>query len=125
MRFTKHYTVEEARALLPQLRQWFVDLDRCQERLREGESRLTALLAKHDDIGGAPANELVRALADCKDTLQKFAVRQIQIKDVDRGLVDFPSFRNGEEVFLCWEKDEADIEFWHDLQSGFMGRERL
>jgi hypothetical protein len=123
--FTKHYTIDEARALLPQIREWFADLDRCQARLRESESRLAALLAKHDDIGGAPANDLVRALADCKDTLQKFALRQIQIKDVDRGLIDFPSIRNGEEVFLCWEKDEADIEYWHDLQSGFAGREPL
>ena len=44
---------------------------------------------------------------------------------LQRGLVDFPSYRDGREIFLCWERDEDDIEFWHDLESGFSGRERL
>jgi hypothetical protein len=42
-----------------------------------------------------------------------------------RGLVDFPALLGGKEVFLCWESDEDDIEFWHDLESGYGGRERL
>jgi hypothetical protein len=49
----------------------------------------------------------------------------IQAKDLDRGLVDFPSIRNGREVFLCWELEEDDIEFWHDIEAGYAGRERL
>jgi hypothetical protein len=44
---------------------------------------------------------------------------------VDRGLVDFPAILGGREVFLCWEKDEQDIEYWHDLDSGYSGRERF
>ena len=43
----------------------------------------------------------------------------------ERGLVDFPAILAGREVFLCWEQDEEDIEFWHDLASGYAGRERL
>ena len=57
-------------------------------------------------------------------------VRQLQergvvIKDFDRGLVDFPSLRNGREVFLCWELEEDDIEFFHEIEDGYAGRERL
>jgi len=44
---------------------------------------------------------------------------------LNRGLIDFPSMREGREIFLCWEKDEDDIEYWHDLESGYAGRERL
>jgi hypothetical protein len=55
----------------------------------------------------------------------EFQRREILIKDIDRGLVDFPSIIGGKEVFLCWEKDEDDIEFWHDLDTGYAGRERL
>jgi len=47
------------------------------------------------------------------------------VKDLDRGLVDFPSLKGDKEVFLCWEQDEDDIQFWHDLDSGYAGRERL
>jgi hypothetical protein len=49
----------------------------------------------------------------------------VQIKDFERGLVDFPHIRDGREVFLCWELHEGDIEFWHDIDAGYTGRERL
>ncbi len=49
----------------------------------------------------------------------------VQIKDFDRGLVDFPHLREGREVFLCWELDEDDITFWHDIDDGYAGREHL
>ena len=55
----------------------------------------------------------------------QFQKREIIVKDLDRGLVDFPTLRGGQEVFLCWENGEEDIEFWHDLDSGYAGRERL
>ncbi len=65
------------------------------------------------------------------DLLQmNLQLRRIQelgvvVKDFDRGLVDFPHLRGGREVFLCWELDEDDIEFWHDLDCGYADRERL
>jgi hypothetical protein len=49
----------------------------------------------------------------------------VQIKDVDRGLVDFPAWRGEEEVFLCWHLGEDRVRYWHDLQSGFAGRREL
>ncbi len=52
----------------------------------------------------------------------EFHRRQIQVKDLRRGLNKFPSYRDGREIFLCWERDEDDIEFWHDLETGFSGR---
>jgi hypothetical protein len=123
--FTKHYTLEEARALLPSIRKWLEELDDFQERLKTLDKRVGQLLSAGDDAGGPSVNQLVRALSDCKAVLQNFRIRQIQIKDLNRGLIDFPSWREGKEIFLCWEKDEDDIEFWHDLESGYAGRERL
>ena len=64
-------------------------------------------------------------MADFRDALGEFERREILIKDIDRGLLDFPALISGKEVFLCWEKDEEDIEFWHDLETGYGGRERL
>ena len=57
--------------------------------------------------------------------LREFESREIQLKDLERGLIDFPAIIGGREVFLCWEQDEDDIEFWHDLETGYAGRERL
>ena len=123
--FSIHYTVEEARALLPAVRQWLEELGRLQVRLNTLGKRVGQLLAAGDDVGGPSVNQLVRTLAQCKTVLQRFRSREIQIKDLERGLLDFPAWRDGREIFLCWEKDEDDIAFWHDLEAGYAGRERL
>jgi hypothetical protein len=125
VQFSKHYTIEEARALLPLIRQWLSELEICQKRLQSLEERVAALLAKGDDAGGEVVNQSIKTLAQCQQTLKEFRQREIQVKDLRRGLLDFPSMRDGKEVFLCWEKDEEDIEFWHDLETGYPGRERL
>jgi hypothetical protein len=123
--FSKHYTIAEARALLPRIRQWLSELELSQLRLQSLDERVAALLKNGDDAGGAPVNQLIKTLAQCQQILQEFRRRQIQVKDLRRGLLDFPALREGREVFLCWEKDEDDIEFWHDLETGYGGRERL
>jgi hypothetical protein len=123
--FTKHYTRDEARALLPQVRQWLKELDELREPMQKDEKRLRTIMAKGGDAGGDTVNRWVRSLADFRDLLAEFRNREIIIKDLERGLVDFPAIIGGHEVFLCWEKDEEDIEFWHDIDTGYAGRERL
>jgi len=123
--FRKHYTVMEARALLPQIRAWLDRLNEARERMEKCDKHLSQLVAGGNDVGGELVNNWVRALADIKQTLLEFQKREIQIKDIERGLIDFPAFIGEREVFLCWERDEDDIEFWHDLEAGYAGRERL
>jgi hypothetical protein len=124
-RFKKHYTREEARALLPQIREWLERLNQLRHVLERYEKRLDPLMKQGQDAGGQTVNDQVRALADAQEILAEFQRRQILIKDLERGLVDFPAIIGGKEVFLCWEQDEEDVEFWHDLESGYGGRERL
>ena len=124
-RFDKHYTRDEARELLPQVRQWLTELNHQREEMQRYEQRLTGLTEQGNDIGGETVNNWIRALAGMQALLAEFQRRRIFIKDVARGLIDFPAIIGGREVFLCWEKDEDDIEFWHDLETGFTGREKL
>ena len=124
-RFQKHYTREEAQALLPQVRQWLVDLGRLREQLASLDERLGKLLATGNDVGGEMVDEWIRTLAGLRRILMEFQRREIQLKDLDRGLIDFPAIIGGREVFLCWEKDEQAIEYWHDLETGYAGREKL
>jgi hypothetical protein len=123
--FQQHYSREEANALLPQIRRWLVELNRLREELHRFEKRLSGLTEQGHDVGGDTVNNWIRALADMQATLAEFQRREILIKDLERGLLDFPAFIGGREVFLCWESDEDAVEFWHDLESGFGGRERL
>ncbi len=123
--FHTHYTREEARALLPEVRLWLKRVSHLRVEMEKQEGRLSGLLAPGCDVGGATVNQWVRTLADLEEVLQEFHRRDIQLKDIDRGLIDFPAILSGKEVFLCWEQDEDDIEFWHDLDAGYAGRERL
>lgn len=124
-RFQKHYSREEARALLPQLRQWLAELNRLREDGERFEKRLGGMVEEGQDAGGETVNNWIRALAGMQSLLLEFQRREIFIKDLSRGLVDFPAIIAGKEVFLCWESDEEDIEFWHDIDSGYSGREKL
>ena len=124
-RFQKHYTLEEARALLDQVRQWLEKLVRLQGQLYMHEQKLDRMTEAGRDLGGKTVTNWVRVLADRDNVLREFQRRDIQLKDISRGLVDFPAIIDGKEVFLCWEMDEEDIEFWHDLDAGYAGRERL
>ena len=123
--FRIHYTREEARSLLPQVRKWLKQLNEQRVVVETLDQRLGQMVHAGHDAGGDTVNQLIRRLAAMKEVLQQFEVRDMQIKDIERGLIDFPSIRAGREVFLCWEQDEDDIEFWHDLEAGFAGRERL
>ena len=123
--FKKHYTVEEARELLPKLRLWLDELNRHRKRVKQLDERLEQLLAGGADPGGELVNEWIKHLAGIQKRLAGFRELDIQLKDLERGLIDFPAIIGGKEVFLCWEKDEDDIEFWHDLDTGYAGRERL
>jgi hypothetical protein len=124
-RFQRHYTRDEARGLLGQVREWLGRIVQLRGDAEKLEERLSGLMAPGCDLGGASVNAWVRLLAELDGVLREFHRREIQIKDLDRGLVDFPAIIGGKEVFLCWEQDEEDIEFWHELDAGYAGRERL
>jgi hypothetical protein len=123
--FQKHYSLEEARALLPQIRVWLLAMQQAQKRLAHADQKLKPQLARGCDAGGPWVHQWVRAIAELKSLVFQFGSREIQIKDLERGLIDFPTLRDGREVFLCWELSEEDIEYWHDLESGYAGREPL
>ena len=124
-RYRKHYSRDEARALLPKIREWLAELQHLRQKLTVQDQRIGQLLKTGKEMGGEMVNNWIRLLAETKGVLEHFRQREIQVKDLDRGLIDFPAIIGGREVFLCWEQDEDDIEFWHDLESGYAGRERL
>ena len=125
MRFETHYTVDQARSLLPQIRKWLKSLVELRDQIEAADRRLTELMGAGRDVGEPTVNAWVKSLVEVKSILLEFHQRDIQIKDLDRGLIDFPAIMDDKEVFLCWEVEEDDIGFWHDLDSGYAGREPL
>ena len=126
MHFQKHFTLDEARALLPELRRIFEDAHRRRDLLQKTDAELGQKLRQTGtDVGGEQVSSLLLDMLQLNLQLERIQEMGVQVKDFERGLVDFPHLRDGREVFLCWELDEADIEFWHDLDTGYAGRERL
>jgi hypothetical protein len=124
--FQRHFTVDEARAMLPELRRVFSDAHRRRDVVQKVDSELGERLKETGtDVGGEQVSGLLMDMLQLNTQLRRIQEMGVQIKDFDRGLVDFPHIRDGREVFLCWELDEDDIEFWHDIDGGYEGRERL
>jgi hypothetical protein len=122
--------VAEARALVPQLRQALRALQqRRGELARETEAleQLTAAMRGNGHAAEARQRELrVGDLtASIRRGLRRLARQGIEVKDLDSGLVDFPSLRDGRVVYLCWRVDEPTVAYWHELDAGFAGRRPL
>jgi hypothetical protein len=124
-RFDKHYTRAEAKAMLPQIRGWLTQLQGQSKSMVQYEERVEDLMKDGNDVGGPTVNKWITTRVDMQMLVEEFEKRDIQLKDLERGLLDFPAVIGGREVFLCWEQDEEDIEFWHDLDTGYAGREKL
>jgi hypothetical protein len=125
MLHSRHYSLEEASALLP----WVADqLDRlrsARDRLGDVDAR-AALAATGQTNGGGQAGKVVsEGFVKLRELMLELREREIVLRDLDRGLIDFPSLRGADEVYLCWEEGEAEIGFWHEPEAGFAGRRPL
>lgn len=122
----KHFTLEEARATLPELRPIFRRVQELVATLRKRElesHRMQQLIRSNGQ--GSKHPEFGDVISELQGVVAKFAERGIEVKDLERGLIDFPHWRNGEEVYLCWLYGEEDILFWHAIEDGFAGRTPL
>ncbi|MDX6666662.1 MAG: hypothetical protein QOK04_42 [Solirubrobacteraceae bacterium] len=126
MRHERHYTYEQATAATGWVAERLARMRDARERLNDEEARAALDEAGPGNGGGSPGRVVSEAFLDLRDALTELQAMEIVVRDLERGLVDFPAIRDGEEVYLCWvESEEDSIGFWHDLDSGYAGREPL
>jgi hypothetical protein len=121
----RHFTVEEANAALEGIRERLERLRTARSGLTDEEARDALAEATPTNGGGAPGRVVSEAFLDLRAALAELQELGVIVRDIDRGLVDFPAIRDGREVFLCWTEDEDEVGFWHDLETGYAGREPL
>jgi hypothetical protein len=127
----RHFTLEEANGLLPWLELQFTKLTPMRDGLVARQEELLALLQQSKRNGSTskelPIVETQRAIQrltqELQEGLRQIAALGIIVQDLGRGLVDFPSYREGREVYLCWIRGEKQIAYWHETNAGFAGRQ--
>ena len=129
----RHYTREEAEAALSWVRDAIDSMRTATLELLDARTKLSALLEVIRSNGGSTHDEEVHDLRSrvekfteaLRQPLEEFENREIVIRDLQRGLIDFPTRRDGREVYLCWLYGEERIDYWHELDTGFAGRQPL
>jgi hypothetical protein len=125
MLHSRHYSLEEASALLPELAALIEHMRSARDRLGDAEARAALAAAGGSNGGGQPGRTVSEGFLELRDAMIWLRDREIVLRDLDRGLVDFPTLREGAEVYLCWQEGEDEIAFWHEPETGFAGRRPL
>jgi hypothetical protein len=122
---SRHYTLEQASALLPRVGELLVRMRSARDRLSDREARQALAEAAPANGGGGPGRTVAEGFLELRECMLGLRELEIVLRDLDRGLVDFPSIREDREVYLCWEEGEREIGFWHEPDAGFAGRRPL
>ena len=122
---SRHYAVAEANAALGWVRERLDRLRAAREALGDEEAREALGEAAPQNGGGAPGRVVSAAFLQLRDALHELQAVEVVLRDLERGLVDFPAIRDGREIYLCWEEGEDEIGWWHDPESGYAGRQPL
>lgn len=122
----RYFTVEEANALLPEIRPLMAELLTRRAKVVDMRRDLVPILKRpHLEVGGGIASNIVQDFITIERLAKKIRSYGCVIKDLNAGLVDFLCERNGRDVYLCWRYNEPAIEYYHELHTGFNGRERV
>jgi hypothetical protein len=124
--YPRFFTLDQANQLLEVLRPLVSEMLAARSTILELQPQLVDVLNKAINNGGSVVSaEALEAFEALKTILYNIQQYDVFVKDVNSGLIDFPSIRDGEVVFLCWQFGEGDIKFWHELETGFQGRKFL
>ena len=121
----RHYTLEEASELLPRVVEIIERMRVARNQLGDREARDALSEAGPTNGGGAPGRTVSQGFLGLRDSMIELRELEVVLRDLDRGLLDFPSLRDGREVYLCWQDGEDAIRFWHEPDAGFGGRRPL
>jgi hypothetical protein len=124
----KLFTIEEANTLIPTVREMLTRLRAAHATVLSLRDEAKIASSRAEFGGGGMINgvQYVGALEVLATESHELDSMGVQIKDYDRGLIDFPAMRDGKIVLLCWQLGEnEEVEWWHDLEAGFAGRQPL
>jgi len=122
----RYFTLDEANALLEELRPLVGKMLEIRQELLDLQPELEPVLRKVLSNGGNQvASQAAVYFEELRELVDRIQASGVELKDINSGLLDFRSLRGGREVYLCWRYGEDAISFWHDIDAGFAGRQPL
>jgi hypothetical protein len=120
------FTLAEAQGLLPRLRTLLEEIGQEWQHMRDlnpeiQKARENAPLNGYSKFGV----EYVESVSHLMSLIRQVKDMGVLLKDAGKGLCDFPYIKDGRMVYLCWQLGEESIQYWHDMETGFAGREPL
>jgi hypothetical protein len=123
---SRHFTLEEANAVLPKIKPLLGQLLIRRARLVKARPEVEAVLEDlQRNFGGAAVSQATQDMIAIEKLAAKIRAYGCVLKDLNAGLVDFLAERDGREVYLCWRYGEPEIKYYHELHTGFAGRQRF
>lgn len=122
-----HFTIKEANAMLPSITSKFRELVDLKNQIIKVQTEMETdpkfMSSLKEQI--LKKQEFNAAISSFYRAMDEIESKGVVVKSVEEGLLDFPSLRFGEEIWLCWKQGEAEIKFWHGKDEGFNGRKPL
>ena len=119
-----HFTIKDANEVLPTVIKKFKDIVNLKDQavLIQSEMETNPKYMSNFKDYVIKKQELNTTMSNFYKAIEDLENMGVMIKSIEEGLLDFPSIRFNEEVFLCWKEGETEIKFWHGKEEGFMGR---
>ncbi len=122
-----HFTIKDANEVLPIVIKKFKNIVNLKDQAVSIQSEMETnpkYMSNFKDYV-IKKQELNTVMSNFYKAIEDLENMGVMIKSIEEGLLDFPSIRFNEEVFLCWKEGETEIKFWHGKDEGFMGRKPL
>lgn len=127
----KYFTVTQANAMLPLVQRIIADITSLAADIRDRHERLSRIASgsttdmAHEEELREAGKELEQDVEQVKEYQEELTKLGVLLKDYFTGLVDFPCWVEGREVYLCWKQGETSVEWWHEIEAGFAGRQPI
>ena len=120
------FTLNEANRLIPDLEEMLNEIRKSQLGLGHMKKEIKKAGENAMANGGSPCGpRFIHTFERIVKNVEKIQGLGVLVKDMDQGLCDFPCFFQGRMVYLCWKLGESEIEWWHEVQDGFKGRQKI
>ncbi len=122
----RYFTLQEANNTLNSVRVWMDEIQDIRQEILKHQPEIWSVMEKSAGNGGNPTlSRMVKTFDRLDALIHSIQDLGILIKDINTGLIDFPAIKDNHEVYLCWKYGEEDIQFWHEIDDGFAGRQPI